>query len=101
SYAWRQTKGVPVPLKPQGAQLRFTAPRRNAEQAAWEGLARALIRHPDFLFTRPPSLLHAKSPEEKTKLQLVKIALDLAGRAPTPSELKQLDRGASLAEMVD
>lgn len=100
-FTWKQTKGVAVKLNPDGARLRFVAPRRSVEQAAWEGLARALIRHPDFLFTRPPSLFHATSQEERKRLQFVKIALDLVGRAPTRDELEKLDRGASLAEMVD
>jgi hypothetical protein len=101
SYSWKQTKGFAVKLRPEGARLSFVAPRRRVEQVAWEALARALIRHPDFLFTRPPALRHATDTQEKKRLQLVKIALDLAGRAPTREELRRLDEGASLGKMVD
>jgi hypothetical protein len=71
------------------------------QQAAWEGLARALMRHPDFLFTRPPSLQTASNKGEKQRLQLMKIALDLVGRPPSQAELDKLAKGVSLEKMID
>ena len=100
-FSWKQTKGLPAALGSAGSVLRFIAPRRTAEQAAWEALSRALVRHPDFLFTRPPSLLRAQNAVEKRRLQLMKIALDLVGRAPTRAERQQLDEGTSLEKMID
>jgi hypothetical protein len=101
NFTWKQTKGPAVNFSSSGPAARFMAPRRTAEQTAWEALSRALIRHPDFIFTRPPSLLQTSSPAEKRRLQLMKIALDLVGRAPTAAERKDLDQGASLPKMID
>jgi hypothetical protein len=100
-FQWRQTQGVPVALAAEGPVLRFTAPRRNTQQAAWEALCRALMRHPDFLFTRPPSLFHTSDPQEKQRLQLVKLALDLVGRPPNAAELRDLKSGTTLSALAD
>jgi len=100
-YRWRQTRGVPVEVSGDGPVLRFTAPRRNAQQAAWEALCRALMRHPDFLFTRPPSLFNTRNAAEKQRLQLVKLALDLVGRPPNANELASLKSGTTLASFAD
>jgi hypothetical protein len=64
-------------------------------------LAEALVRHPDFLFTRPPSQWKATDPAARKKLQLVKIALDLVGRSPNKTELDRLEAGTSIREFVD
>ena len=100
-YRWRQTRGVPVEISGSGPVLHFTAPRRSAEQAAWEALCRALMRHPDFLFTRPPSLFNTRHAAEKQRLQLVKLALDLVGRPPNAEEWRELKSGTPLAAFAD
>ncbi|MBI1783739.1 DUF1588 domain-containing protein, partial [Candidatus Sumerlaeota bacterium] len=76
-----------------------------AHQRAWEGLGRALVNHPDFLFTRPASYyaLGEKSaePETKQRLLLIKIAQDLVSRPPTAEEFEKLESGAPLGDMID
>ncbi|HZH04512.1 MAG TPA: hypothetical protein VEY30_12070 [Myxococcaceae bacterium] len=67
----------------------------------WGALCEALIRHPDFLFTRAPAAETA-SPEDRARLQLVKLAQDLVARPPTAAELQALTSGASsYAALVD
>lgn len=101
-FVWRQVGGARVNLSnPSAAKLTFVAPTWTAEQAAWEGLCRALMKHPDFLFTRPLSLAATKDPATRRRLQLVKIAQDLVGRTPTETEVAKLEKGASLASLVD
>lgn len=101
-FTWVQTSGPAVSVQDWHAPaIKFMAPRLNVRQAAWQGLVRALMRHPDFIFTRPPSIQKAQSPEEKRRLQLVKIAQDLVARPPHAAELERLSQGASLAEMID
>jgi hypothetical protein len=67
---------------------------------AWAGVCEALVRHPDYLFTLPPSHELATG-AAKRQLLLVKLAQDLTGRPPTAAELAQLGGGASFASMVD
>jgi hypothetical protein len=101
-YAWRQTGGPKVALvSPASAVAKFVMPAREARQEAWVGLCRALILHPDFLFSRPRSLATTRDPKVRSRLQLVKIAQDLVGRPPTGAELTRLERGASLGALVD
>lgn len=101
-FRWTQVGGPRVALAdPTARRLRFAAPRMTAQQAAWEGLCRALLAHPDFLFTRPRSLASLTDSRQRRRLQLVKIAQDLVGRTPSATELARLDRGASLGQMVD
>lgn len=101
-YHWRQTGGTRVGLAdPTSKVLEFVAPRRSVDQAAWVALSSALVRHPDFLFTRPPSVFECKEAAVKRQLQLVKLALDLVGRSPTNEELQLLACGSSLPEMAD
>jgi hypothetical protein len=101
-YTWRQVGGSYVPLSRSHAPtLTFIAPALSGQQAAWEGLCRALMKHPDFLFTRPLSLATVKEPQTRKRLQLVKIAQDLVGRPPTAAELAKLEKGASLARMIE
>jgi hypothetical protein len=102
SFKWQQIGGpkvlLPDPTKPV---ISFVAPRLTAEQAAWEGLCRALIGHPDFLFTRPRTLAYTTDRRTRRHLQLVKIAQDLVARTPTPEEIAAIDSGTPLEKMVD
>ena len=101
-YTWTQTGGPRANLADTHAPtLSFVAPAMGAPQAAWEGLCRALVRHPDFLFTRPPSIATVKDTGARQKLQLVKIAQDLVGRTPNEDELKRLESGTPLSAFVD
>ncbi|MBI2926520.1 MAG: hypothetical protein HYY24_12565, partial [Verrucomicrobia bacterium] len=101
-FRWEQTGGPAVKLpQPNAAVAKFIVPRQDVQQVAWESLCRALMRHPDFVFTRPPSIERVESKLEKKRLQLVKIALDLVGRPPTKPELERLAVGASLEQMID
>ncbi len=105
-FTWTQTGGPKVQLSdPHAPKVTFIAPAMSPQQAAWEGLCRALVKHPDFLFTRPPSLALSE-PRGSTsglrrRLQLVKIAQDLVGRTPTEEEMRKLGNGATLAQIVD
>lgn len=101
-FQWEQIGGPRVHVaNPNAPTLRFAAPALTAQQAAWEGLCRALLSHPDFLFTRPRSLADIRDPKQRQRLQLVKIAQDLLSRAPTQAELAQMDAGTPLAKIVD
>ena len=101
-FKWEQLDGPVVKAeKWDSPVLKFKVPRQSAQQLAWEGLTRALMRHPDFLFTRPPSIEHSQDRREKRRLQLVKIALDLVGRVPTKAELDKLAQGAAMDRMID
>ncbi len=102
TFTWKQIGGPRVALKDASApRLVFAASAMTARQAAWEGLCRALIAHPDFLFTRPRSLASIKEPKQRRRLQLVKLAQDLVGRTPLPGEIARLDKGATLSQMID
>ena len=101
-YSWRQLSGPHVKgVKVAKEQLRFVVPRQRAERAAWTALCGALMRHPDFLFTRPPSLSGELPPVDRMRLQLVRTAIDLTGRPPTQAELDELAAGVPLESMVD
>lgn len=112
-FTWRQTGGPQVKISDSHSPvITFNAHHREAEQASWEALVRALIRHPDFMFTRPFSLDQLnvaqlsedqKLSEEQVKerLLLVKIAQDLVGRPPLLEETKRLAEGKSTADMID
>ena len=66
---------------------------------AWAGLCEALVRHPDSIFTLPPSVATATG-AEKEKMQLVKIATDFVGRPPSDAEFTDL-AGKSIAEKLE
>jgi hypothetical protein len=101
-YTWIQTGGPKAELADShAATLTFAAPTMTAQQAAWEGLCRALLRHPDFLFTRPPSIATIRNTNERHRLLLVKIAQDLVGRTPSDAELKRLESGTPLGAFVN
>jgi hypothetical protein len=75
------------------------APLSNSKTEAWAGLCEALVRHPDSIFTLPPSVANLAG-AEKERMQLVKLANDLAGRPPTDDEFNSL-AGKSVDEKVD
>ncbi|MEI6233574.1 MAG: hypothetical protein WCT04_11010 [Planctomycetota bacterium] len=102
TFSWVQTAGPRVEIAdPSAPRVTFKVPALGAQQAAWEGLCRALLQHPDFLFTRPPSLEKINDKAARAKLQLVKIAQDLVGRTPNHDELAKLKEGQSLEKFVD
>ncbi len=98
-FQWEQIDGPPVELEvdPQGPLARFVTPGLDLDELAWVGLVRALIAHPDFLFTRPPSVARASSELERDRLRLVKLTLDLLGRSPAAAETGRLASGTTLA----
>ena len=101
-YRWTQIGGPRVALtNPAAPALHFPAPQLGPGQAAWEGLCRALLSHPDFLFTRPRSLANTTDTKMRRHLQLMKIAQDLVARPPTQAEIARLDGGATLESFVD
>ncbi len=67
---------------------------------AWGGVCEALVQHPDFLFTVPPSV-DGRTGAEKEKLLLVKLGLDLLGRPPNATELAAFTAGATFGAMFD
>lgn len=101
-FEWRQISGSPVDIGDgHQAAIEFTVPRPNINQFAWSSLCAGLMRHPDFLFTRPPSIFSTACSQDKRKMQLVKIALDLVGRPPTSEEFKKLNDGVKIPILVD
>lgn len=101
-FTWVQQGGPRVKFSDaHAAKTTFTVEPMTAQQAAWEGLCRALIKHPDFLFTRPRSLASIKNPQERRRLHLLKIAQDLVARPPTDAEVRQLEAGAPLRKLID
>src|SRR5207247_3745298 len=67
-FAWEQLDGPALHVNQSREPiLKFVVPRQNVQQLAWEGLCRALMRHPDFLFTRPPFLEQVKDRKEKKR----------------------------------
>ena len=101
-FTWRQIFGTRVQIvDAMSPVLDFVVPRRNVEQVAWTSLCSALLRHPDFVFTRPPSLRDYHDGDVKQRLRLVKLALDLVGRPPTNQEVAELANGIPLLELTD
>jgi hypothetical protein len=66
--------------------------------SAWAGLCEALVRHPDFLFTLPPSVA-VLTGADKERMQIVKLAMDLVGRPPHDDEFASL-AGKSVTDKV-
>ena len=59
------------------------------------------MRHPDFLWTLPPSRPSTTGAEHQTLL-LVKVAQDLVARPPTDAEIQAFTSGSkTLDQMVD
>lgn len=101
-FNWHQTGGPHVDIADtSAAKVTFKAPALSAQQAAWEGLCRALLQHPDFLFTRPPSLARTTDKKSREKLQLVKLAQDLIGRTPNNDELTRQSEGQPFDKFID
>ena len=101
-FAWSQIGGPRALLSaPNAPTLTAQVAEEGAPQIAWEGLCRALILHPDFLFTRPRTLSATRDPATRRRLQLVKLAQDLVGRPPTVGEVSCLDGGVSLSVLAD
>lgn len=101
-FTWRQIGGARVALSdPHSSHPSFVVVAESSRQAGWEGLCRAMMKHPDFLFTRPLSLATTKDAKARRRLQLVKVAQDLVGRPPNASELMRLDHGAPFADLVN
>ena len=101
-YTWQQLGGPRVRLSDaHAAKVTFRIDAMSPQQAAWEGLCRALLKHPDFLFTRPRSLAQVTDKADRRRLHLLKIAQDLVGRPPADTEIKQLESGAPLAKLID
>lgn len=57
---------------------------------AWSGVCEALVRHPDFIFTMPPSVEVAPTAPLQEKLQFIALTQRLLGRPPTSAEFTQL-----------
>lgn len=67
---------------------------------AWSGVCEALLRHPDFLFTMPPSVEKATTPAQKDPLRLVALTQRALGRPPTAAEFAAL-RANGFSAMID
>jgi hypothetical protein len=101
-YEWRQTSGTPVEFPTEDSSIAIRLPRRDVMEAAWVALCRALVRHPDFLFTRPPSLSRLDmSVDVKKILNGSRLALDLVGRSLTQNEVQELKSGLSFERLAD
>ncbi len=88
-FAWRQLAGPPVGTLPDGPRVSFEVPPLDSAYLGWVALTQALIRHPDFLFTRSPALDWVSRRDDQRALRLNRLALDLVGRSPTLSERQQ------------
>ena len=71
-----------------------------SQGTAWSGVCEALIRHPDFLFTMPPTIEKVTTQAEKDPLRLVALTQRALGRPPTAAELTAL-RTNGLPAMID
>lgn len=102
TFRWTQIGGPRVAVaNPSAPTLTVTVPKLTGRQAAWEGLCRALMAHPDYLFTRPRSLATTTDPKQRRRLHLVKLAQDLLGRTPSAAEVAKVDAGTPLETLVD
>lgn len=61
-----------------------------SQGSAWSGICEALVRHPDFLFTMPPTVEKVTTPAQKDPLRLVALTQRVLGRPPTAAELTRL-----------
>ncbi|MDA7510999.1 hypothetical protein N8612_04910 [Verrucomicrobia bacterium] len=85
---WKQVSGMPVGLTAEGPVVEVKAPRTDPAYHFWVALTQALIRHPDFLFTRSPALNWVTDQNQRRRLKISRLALDLVGRSPTVAELQ-------------
>jgi hypothetical protein len=58
--------------------------------SAWSGVCEALVRHPDFLFTMPPSVETMTAATDKQSQWLVGLTQRALGRPPTAAEFTKL-----------
>ena len=100
-YQWRQLSGAPIEERMDGEFLSFEVPRQDAEFQGWLALTQAMMRHPDFLFTRAPALDWVAEETDRRRLLLSRLALDLAGRSPTKDELRRFFSNWNWEEAVD
>lgn len=100
-YQWRQLSGAPIEKRMDGEFLSFEVPRQDAEFQGWLALTQAMMRHPDFLFTRAPALNWVAEETDRRRLLLSRLTLDLAGRAPTKDELRRFLGNWNWEEAVD
>ena len=100
-YHWRQLSGAPVKERMDREFLSFEVPRQDAEFQGWLALTQAMMRHPDFLFTRAPAMDWVAEEIDRRRLLLSRLALDLAGRAPTKDELRRFLDNWNWEEAVD
>ena len=63
-------------------------------------MCEALVRHPDFLFTMPPSVEKRTTAAEKDPLRLVALTQRALGRPPTAAEFTKLGTDG-LPAMID
>ncbi len=101
AFQWKQLGGLPVGELPDSATVEFTVPSANLEYHYWVALTQALMRHPDFLFTRSSALDWVTSPEERWRLNVSRVSLDLIGRVPNPEEWLEFDSHRNWEEVVD
>lgn len=66
---------------------------------AWSGVCEVLVRHPDFLFTQPPSAETA-TPDVAKQLRWVTLTQRALGRPPTEAELTRIRKNQSLDDLV-
>jgi hypothetical protein len=71
------------------ALLRDLTVLGGTQPEAWSGVCEALMRHPDFLFTVPPSYADTTGPARQ-RLIAVGLAQHLVGRPPTAAEFMTL-----------
>ena len=86
-FRWTQFEGIPVGSLPKGGRVEFDVPTQDLDYQFWLALTQGLIRHPDFLFTRSPALDWVSDQDQRRRLKLSRLALDLVGRAPTREEV--------------
>ena len=76
------------------ATPRFAVPAIQSARPGWAGLIAALLQSPEFL-------MPSDAPQADPRTRLVRVALDLVGRLPTPAELSRFDRLGRLGPMLD
>lgn len=76
------------------ATPRFAVPPIQSARPGWAGLIEALLQSPEFL-------MPSDAPQADSPTRLARVALDLAGRLPTPSELRRFERLGRLEPMLD
>ena len=69
---------------------------------AWAGACEAMVQHPDFLFTRPPTFDTATDAALRERFLTVQAAFVLLDRPPNNDELGRLDVGeVDRADLID